>query len=104
MSAYNTNVKQEMPPRGGYEEIHYKRIPAQRIIGCKFFFFFANSFIRIDILLFLDKSFFGASLMLSAYGFYYFRKRHYYMDRLEADWYDHVIAVEPLIRAESDRA
>lgn len=36
MSAYSAgSPKQEMPPPGGYEEINFRRIPAQRIFGCK---------------------------------------------------------------------
>ena len=36
MSSYTSKgFKQDMPPPGGYEEINYRRIPIQRILGCK---------------------------------------------------------------------
>lgn len=85
MSAYNTgSLKQDMPPPGGYETINYRRIPPQRIIGYKGFFWF--------------------SAICSVYAVFYYRNRHRHLQRLSAEYYDHVIAVEPLIRAEFDRA
>lgn len=48
MSSYQTgSVKQEMPPQGGYEEIYYRRVPAQRIIGRKYFIFTNFLFLKI---------------------------------------------------------
>ncbi|KAF7492270.1 NADH dehydrogenase [ubiquinone] 1 alpha subcomplex subunit 13 [Sarcoptes scabiei] len=85
MSTYNAGaVKQDLPPPGGYEEINYRRIPAQRIIGAK--------------------AFFVTSCILTAYSTFYYIKRMRYMKRLMVDYYDHAIAIEPLIRAENDRA
>lgn len=53
---------------------------------------------------FLDKSFFAASIVLALYGTYYYRNRYAYMRRLKADYLDHIVAVEPLVLAESDRS
>ena len=106
MSAYNSNFKQEMPPKGGYSDIHYQRIPAQRLVGCKFQF---NSFGSINNpgtfdWHSLDKAAFFASALMTAYGMFYYTRRHKYINRMRNDYMNYLIAVEPLARAEQDRA
>jgi len=73
-----------MPPPGGYSSIQYLRVPAQRIIGYKALFYF--------------------SLVLTVYSFNYFSKRRTFFEAQTLDFGDHMIAVEPLVLAEKDRA
>lgn len=85
MSSYASGkFKQDMPPPGGYSDIHYQRIPAQRLIGYK--------------------SAFLASCVLSVYSLYYYNNRRKYLNRMWVDYKDYLVAVEPLSLAEQDRA
>lgn len=107
MASYSGGkFKQDMPPPGGYADIEYKRIPAQRIIGCKYFiyYFFCICWSAYFIFISSDKSAFIASSILTVYGYYYYSKRRVYLNRLKTDFRDHMIALEPLALAEQDRS
>lgn len=91
-----------MPPPGGYKEIPYKRIPAQRIIGCKLLS--CAFLVCFNNLIFVDKSAFFASCMLTAYGFLHYSDRRKQIRRMRADLYDYFVSIEPLALAEQDRA
>ena len=107
MSAYTSGqFKQELPPPGGYEEINFKRVPAQRIFGCMFIISYgALLLLLLFVCLFVsDKAAFIASCVLTVYSAFHFKNRMNYMKRMRSDYYDHIIAVEPLALAEQDRA
>lgn len=52
----------------------------------------------------IDKAFFIGSTMMSVYAVFYYKRRKNHLHQLTAEYNDHVIAVEPLIKAEIDRA
>lgn len=57
MASYSGGkFKQDMPPPGGYADIEYKRIPAQRIIGCKYFYLLIFLFAETLILCLFDQT------------------------------------------------
>ncbi|CAG2160619.1 unnamed protein product [Oppiella nova] len=76
--------KQEMPPKGGYAEIHFTRVIPQK--------------------LFKNWSLMAMHIGMTCYAVYYLKRRKRYMGKLSVERFDHYNAIEPLLQAERDRA